>query len=318
MVDPIVMFKDGGPFMYLILLCGLVAMLSPVLAGIAAATRFRIPAVVWWSVPLLTLMVGAVGTGLGLGLAESAIGAASEDVKQTMAEVPGVAMITDAAARMVAGPALVWLGACLALGTTTRSLLSKAERPWQVSAAATVAGAWLLGTVVSFGAAIAYMDAGPAVFLGPVGVACGGFSLILPALKGPPEEDTDERGRLASSRLAAGLAVSAGVAISAWTLVVLGDMQVFGAMARASAETRGVLVAHGQEMMGVGWRMMLISTGCALLPAAALSRDLRYGADTRGLVSAGLGAAICLVLLALQTWVGSLYSTVAALASVAS
>ena len=306
MIDPILMFKQGGPLMYVILLFAMGAMVTPLAAGVFASSKIRFPAGVWWAAPVAILALGALGTSMGLTVAHEAVQHASPETKGAMAANGiSVAMLTSAGARLAAGPALVWLGIFLALGTAARTMLSKQERPLQIGAAGVVAGAWLLGTVGAFASTLAFSDLGPTVFFGPTAVAIGGFALVLPALKGPPEDDVEERARLAAGRLAAGLAVVVGAAVCAWVAVVMGEIVTFSAMAKASAETKQALMQYGLQVAATGRWMVLISAGCALLPAAALCRDVRYASDTRGLVSTALGAAMCLGLLAIYSLAGS-------------
>jgi hypothetical protein len=109
LVDPVIMFREGGPFMYLILLSGFGHVAIAVLQIVFVKKVNLIPLL--WASVLCTLMMGMLGSVMGIIVAFEAVAKASAETKQTlMAMGFSIAMFTTAASLMVAIPSAFFTG----------------------------------------------------------------------------------------------------------------------------------------------------------------------------------------------------------------
>lgn len=100
MVDPVTMFMEGGPFVYLLALF-IPAHLVLTVVQIVLVKRADLLPLLWASV-LATVMVGMLGSVMGVMLAFQAVANAPEDVRmQMMAQGFAVSLHTTSMGLMV-------------------------------------------------------------------------------------------------------------------------------------------------------------------------------------------------------------------------
>jgi hypothetical protein len=85
MDDVVSLFRDGGPFMWLLLPLGLLSTAVALLVGIVALTGRRIPAVVALPGPVLVVLFGAVANILNVDMIGQAVPFASPEMKGVLA-----------------------------------------------------------------------------------------------------------------------------------------------------------------------------------------------------------------------------------------
>jgi len=115
MIDPVVLFRDGGAFQYLILLAGLAGLGLTVVLAIVSA-RVRIPAATHMIAPAAMIGFGILGTRMGLSMVRQVLPNANDAVRPILAaQGISVASYTIVFAALFAGGILL-LGACLTGG----------------------------------------------------------------------------------------------------------------------------------------------------------------------------------------------------------
>jgi hypothetical protein len=291
-INPVQMFLSGGPTMMVLAVIALGAAAIGPLAGAVSAAGVRMPSSVWWIPSTGALFVGALGTAYSAHIGGVGVDASGDPHAAWNALL--VATSPDLAGRVIAGFGLASLGAWLALGTAIHAFRSGDGRPTTLGHSGATLALWVVGTVAALGGATWLYDTGPMVFLAPVGLGLFGGLLAVPAIKGIPE-DIDARAYVAEGRVAAGSAIIAGVAILGWCGGAHAEMQTYAAAAVATDETRGALVHVGMGLSTKSLWMVLIGLLSSSLPAGTLMHwDLRYAADTRGMATLGLLAALLL------------------------
>jgi len=192
MMDPVTMMKEGGPFMYLVVLALMPNQLGVLVLFATQLARVRLSAAVWILFATLPLFVGVVGTFFGLGATLSAIQYASPAMHAKMAG-NGIAVSQYSMFIAAWGSALTLLSYALATG------LALLIRPGK-SARFTIGGAVIALGVAVFGGLAGLVFSG--LLAGLVG-AMTGFALFLGGLRFPEEVEAD-RARVVASRAAIG------------------------------------------------------------------------------------------------------------------
>ena len=101
MVSPITMFSDGGFFMYVLVLVGLVHAATLIVQAVRVKKLNLIPLL--WGLMICTVLIGCLGSVMGLVMCFQAVAKASPEVKQTLlANGMSVAMYTTAGGLIVA------------------------------------------------------------------------------------------------------------------------------------------------------------------------------------------------------------------------
>ena len=124
MIDVVMMFRDGGPFMYVLLLFGLVGTPFAVLSALGVgAAKARLPASIGWALFTGSALVGLLGTWMGTSMAYEAAARASAEMRQMLiANGISVAMYTTVGWLLLVGMGLLlvawtaWLPAVVAPG----------------------------------------------------------------------------------------------------------------------------------------------------------------------------------------------------------
>jgi len=152
MIDPVILFKDAGPFAYLILLCAMAGI--PVAVALAiVGVKLRIPAALHVGMPLMTVLAGVVGTHQGLTIVAEVIPKASFETRSVLAANGlSVSMYTIVIASWCAGALLFLSSTLTAISSFGRSFLTTDDHTATVatemrggSAVLAIAGATLLG-----------------------------------------------------------------------------------------------------------------------------------------------------------------------------
>jgi len=119
MVDPVTMFADGGPFMYLIMLAGGAHLIALVIQ-LVLAKQVDLTPLLWAGVACIILL-GMLGSMMGFILAFHAVAKASPETKQTLLAMGmSVSMYTTAASLMVALPSTFFTGIVASVVRTVR------------------------------------------------------------------------------------------------------------------------------------------------------------------------------------------------------
>lgn len=324
MFDLVMMFRDGGPFMYAVVGMALVGWIPAVLAVGFAAFRFRVPAAVWLLGPVGVLLAGALGTWYGLTMAKDAIAYASLDLQATLAAAGlSVAMSTDLFARALAAPLLLFVAWLAAIGHVVGAGDKARWTPVHALAPAAIS------VLVAIGATVGVFTQG--VGLGGLWIALvallGGLAVAVSSVRGTDRwafEDLeragqvrDDAGRLAAGRMLVALCAVAAVWEASSALTSLGILQAFGAVAFAAAEMKAELLAAGIHEAGTArWVGGLSAIGIALGGLAAvgpIGQHLGHWRTGLGLV---LLALVVLPLLGLRLAQGSTAAVLTGLAGV--
>jgi hypothetical protein len=278
----------GGPFMWLLLLLLLAAPLPPLVGAVLLGLRRRAPAALFWLVPGLLVLAGAVGRIQGQIMASEAVAHASVETQSLMLHAGlGVAAYTEFAGWGLAALAL-WLSAPM-VGLALLVGAGEGAR-WRILPALAGLGGGLLGLLVAVGVAFLQLRAtGPssALWCVPALALSGGVAMGLAAARG---NEADEHGaRLAAGRLLV-LALVLGSLLTAGLAGVMnGFIQVHEAVAHAAPESRAALMATGTAMMA-SWVLpslaALVMVGLGGL-AASLS-GLRHLTRPGSLISAAV------------------------------
>jgi hypothetical protein len=289
MSTTLMLFRDGGPFMYLILMFGTLALLATVALAIVQTLGRRLPAALWFLLPTMVLGLGTLGTLFGIGQASKAVATVSPDLIATLAAAgAAVAEYTTLFGLGWAAGLLTLSAGALGLGLAVASK----DGAWTpLHAAASVP---LL--VVGLGAAAA----APALDLQASGAwpgvlaLLGAFAIALAALRVPGDDAGRVRtahGRIAVAALVASAVLFAGLAVANGN-----EMMGYKAVSASDPEFRdemrwatGVLVGRGRAL---GWGLAAAAVLLGAIPALPLRQHL---GDRRGLVSAGAAGGLVLL-----------------------
>ncbi|MCB9678238.1 MAG: hypothetical protein H6737_24265 [Alphaproteobacteria bacterium] len=291
MIDPVTMFKEGGPWMAALQLPFLGLPFGLLVALIVPAVRVRLPAVVLVALVMLPVTVGLLGVLSGQSLTLAAVGHASAQMQSKMAangqSVALYPLYAGAAlsALAAAGVSLaLGLGVAIGAGREARMTPLHAVVPGLIallSPVGLVAGVWL-GSIVSLGTAL-------------------GIALASLRLAKEPEVDL---ARTAAGRAHVGMLGLLGLTSAAVAFATGPAILYLQASANASAEMRDVMMGRASEGLVVGLvalGVLGVLVGIAMLASVApvirallSGRTLGSGALAAGvlLVPAGLGAAV--------------------------
>lgn len=292
MITPYILFRDGGPFMYLEVL--VVALLPVVVLGvlIARAFKLRVP----FAVPLvgsaLPLTIGLVGTYVGLDLALSAVVHASPEIAHKLAANGlAVGLYTAIAGATLSSLVSAVMALAVGLGTAIGAGANARLTPLHVVVPAFL-GVLTLGGVV-LGA-----------WLGGLVAAATAVGLVLASLRFATEPESDAE-RAASGRAQVGVLglfalVCAFVTAGLQTLASLQMVQ-----AAASAALKGSLVASAlQEVIFQGGALVGLTVLITLAAAASAGPVARHLGTLRTLVSAAAALVLLLPLAGSAVLVG--------------
>lgn len=269
MTDVAMMFREGGPFMYALLLFGLIGTpFAVIFALVVGATRARLPASIGWTLFTGASLVGLLGTWMGRSMALEAAASASPEMRQRIvASGIAVSMYTTTGWLLLVGLGLLlvawsaWMPALLVPGPESRVDGS--------SAGAAIGGA-ILGALLGTGVVFVVLgprgvfDAGPVwLFLPPLSFFTV-LAMVLASLRA--SEEPEHRGRIAGTRAMLGTAAFLGIGLLGEAFVLMGETLAFQAVAMAAPDMKQKMLVVGLEIASyarwIGW-------GAALAPALA-------------------------------------------------
>lgn len=282
------LFKDGGPFMYLLLLAVPASALLALVWTVLSLLKIRVPLPVWLFAPVSTIGVGLLGTALGMNMALEAIAHASAEMKSTLAAAGySVALYTTLVGWGVASMSFV--AAAWAAGVSL--LRAESEDPWDFKLPALLLGGGLLLGVVATAIGIFYGDGPMPILVGLVALMAAP-SLSIGSLRTSMEPES--RTRLAEGRLVVGvlaMAAPLSMAACAW---VSGKVRVMEAVAYASAEMKQTLLGAGMALQdSTLWVGLVATLGTGLLAAVMVAPLLRH--ISGGRLALHLGGALVLL-----------------------
>ena len=287
MLDPMDMFRDGGPFMYPILMG---ALLTPVLllaSGVLSALRIRVPAAFYLLLGSSTLPLGAFGTIMGFRLLEQALLHASAEMYAQLAAMGlQVGLYTLLFGAFVTTVTLACMAAALGLGT---ALGTKDRMLTPLHAAAGPVLLAGLGFLV-----VGSIPGGLTALVGSIAIAAVGmFS----------STDDEELARLASARATVGTLVVASFVVLGIQLVTNAGITHYAALGRP-ADVRGEMLEFARTARiysggaSVGAALAgVLATGMLIAPLA------RHVLAPRSLISAALAGIVGIAVLAFPGWV---------------
>ncbi|MCA9570746.1 MAG: hypothetical protein KC656_23055, partial [Myxococcales bacterium] len=207
MNEALTLFREGGPWMYALLVLATGTPFLAVLLTFAAGSRTRTPGCLWTTLALFPLLVGLVATTSLLGTAAGALELASVESRATLA-ANGFA---QALAPLVAGAAAsAFTAACIAFAGGLGSLFG--ARP---GGRFTIHHALLAGLAVVSPLGLAFVGA-------PVGaavLALAGAGVFVGALRFVRDPASPDAARSAGTRLL--VAAMWTLALLGWTLVLV-------------------------------------------------------------------------------------------------
>jgi hypothetical protein len=311
MIDPVVLFADGGPFMPLVagfgMLGGVLACLVVLVVG---GLKLRVPASAGWVLLTLTAVLGLLGTGMGVSMAEQAVQNASPEMRPLiLANGISVALFVQTAWLLFVSLSFVvvaWLAslpALLAPGPGAQvSFESLGGAVLGAVAGTLVAAVLLFGTVGLDG----MRDAGPVSFLIPPLAVLTMFAMFLGTLRNSAEPV--HMGRIGGTRVMMGTAALLGIGLFGELFNIQGVMLAFMAVANAAASDKAKLLGYGLEVAAyarwIGWSFALIPAFTAWGAAAPLVGDFDVRQLVGGLLG-GLQAVVILGCIALSGWLTS-------------
>ena len=250
------MFKDAGPFAYLYILTGLLGFGLVVLSGILWAVNKRFS-------PGLTLLLLGFGAGvtttahaMAVTMSFNAVAKASAETKQTLlANGISVSLYNHYLLWLFLLPALLALVLAGGLAGIARGPRRRVEPG--------VAGALALVTAFAGSLACYWSVAGPMAWSNPVVYLVVGVVVALGLAGGNHETSGPTAGA------AAALAFPVIVALTETATIAAGETEVFMAVARATAETKGEMLLRGIELVNAGrpaaWLAIAAATGVAIV-----------------------------------------------------
>lgn len=269
------MFQDGGPVMLLITVAAFIGgPLAVLFALVIGGLKARFPASLGWAGLTLTLVLGLVGTWMGISQATSALSSVAPDQQQTLI-AHGVALAmynTTASMMLTSWPflailATAWLPAVLAPGPESRVDGASLGAAFAGALGSTLLGAVVLGLFVG---STGFFDSGLMAMLLPL-LSFGAVLAILLSCLRVSEQD-EHRARIAGTRAMLGTAGFLGIGLLGETLRQSGIIFAFQAVAGAPAEQKQTLLMMGMEIASyarwIGWSMALVPLTTGLLGAA--------------------------------------------------
>ncbi len=266
MLNLAMMFQDGGPFMYVILLFGLTGgCFGVVWTVISGIVKQWIPVSIAWLGITLAVAFGLVGVFMGNATAASAAHASPEIRMTLIASGLATSMFTFAFSAM-----LGWLafGAVSLLSGLIAAVYPGGDSSFSAVSAASAGGGSVLGAISATVLVAVWVGLGNLAMLGPSSViipvvACAlAFGAFLSSLRDCTEPEL--KGRQAGARVAIGTAAVLSTVLVGTMFHTLGVVNAFMAVAHAAPEHKAELLTKGIEIASLAGRL---GWSCALIPA---------------------------------------------------
>ncbi|MCO4745758.1 MAG: hypothetical protein KC912_13275 [Proteobacteria bacterium] len=297
----VVMFKEGGPFMYLLLLGFPAAALATLVLMVFGAFRFRVPLGIWLAPAFAMLAVGWAGTALGATQALEAMAYVSGEMFVTLSAAGhSVALYTTIMGGFAASLLFILVAASASVGNL---VTAGDKKVWTYGQAVFICVLGWTGALAAFGSEF-WTSQELMRSLGPLMVAGAAFVatpfLALTSLV--TSKRSEDASRLAGGRLVAAAAALLAVGALTVGLYDLGSSHMSGAVAYASAETRLHLLGHADSSRYAALVAGLIATGGVLLASAVAVLPVGgHLGDRRGVVDA-LSLVVLLPMLGVFGW----------------
>ena len=266
----ITVFKNGGPFMYLLLLLFMLGPCPASIVAVIACVRLRVPGVLHLVVPAMLVGVGCLGTIVGVQMAMNALVVCSPEIRSVLGAVGwAVAHYTDLSGMFGAGllllcsSGLAAVGVAIGAGRDAKFVLLHSVPSLVVGGLAAIASlAWAL-----------FIEAS----LLP-GLACGVGTITCAVAGLRWSADEKDGGRIAEGRLTVGLCAFLAVICLSYVSWLNGEIMAFDAAGKASPEVRAMLMYAGFQASSGALKVGLVaSLGClvaAAIPAAFSAKHL--------------------------------------------
>ncbi|MEZ4321716.1 MAG: hypothetical protein R3F61_29850 [Myxococcota bacterium] len=290
MVDPVMMFREGGSTMYLLLLWATVFPVAVLLAGGLAAAKVRVPAAAGFGAVGFALAIGLFGAFSGEGLTSSALAHTTLSMKSKMA-ANGLSV---ALYPLIAGSAGSALGAALVAAATGAGVVVGAGPRAELTP---VHAAPALGVGLA-GAGLLCVGAWMGALVGVV--AAAGLFLACMRVARDPAAPADTARTAAARAYVTGLGAFA-LGCAGLCSVALRAVLYLTASANASAEMRSVRMGQALEgaWLQLGGMAVLVAlfVVAGLIGTAPVAAALRGGRTLLSTVSTGALGALLLVML---------------------
>jgi hypothetical protein len=281
LIDPVTVFKDGGFYMYPILVAAMMAVPMSFLLALPYAFKKRLPGLFYVMIPMSVAALGVFGTMHGNSMALRAVGMASAETKYVLAaNGHSVSLYTDLAGLYVAGLASIatafFLGLAVAIGAGKTAKFTP-------TAVAPVA----IGTLASIGAVVWSLVGMEPAFLSAGGLFVACLALGIATCRA--SEDPIDQARNAEGTLIVATLGLLGSACLMGAAVNAGDAMIWSAAAKASAEMKSTLMSMGMSQVAMSTQVGVICLVAGLLAAVfPVVKGIGSLLDARGLASAGL------------------------------
>ena len=261
-------FLKGGYFMYGVLAALVLSLaLTLILTGLGLTKR-RIPLLVWFIPPILPYLLGAIGTAVGLHQAAQAVEHATESTQYVLASAgAGTALYTMLGGLFAMLIVLMFQG----LGASMVCFVTKGPdtsthwgRPIGLILLSGFVGLALTGWAIFASAAtVSHVIAG--LVLIPTG-----FGMAISAWKLVGWEATEAANRDAEARLVVAMTLLLVLLIALTLSHLSAQIQIFEAVAFASAETGNTLLANAAATQDFTWIFGAVTIGAAGILSSAL------------------------------------------------
>lgn len=284
MIDPVLAFTEGGPFAVAIVLALPLALVVATSMFVVGMINRRPPLAVWLIVPFATLVLAVVGSGYGFQRTLEAVAQAAPEIRERLqANGRGVSLFVEYLAALGLGPLLV-----LSAWAAGAGGWFAAHHPEATPRDAAATGGIAATTLIV--GCLAGLVLGPDFDMAAaplVAFAAGAPAVVLAASRRGTGElaPTNAEQRIGSAVLLLVGSVLAGLAMQR-----AGVILTLQALAKASEETRPVLVANGVGQVEMAMtQLAIVAIGSTAMVGWLIQSDRKHidGRTTASLVAAG-------------------------------
>lgn len=296
MINPVEIFTFGGALTIVATLCavigGGIAAFVPLVIGLR---KLRWPASVSWVGLVLAVVFGAIGTGLGGAAASRAVGADASMVQTLFAMGISKAMYSQIGALLLLGPAFLLASTATAIpGPILPGDNPRLDLP---AVGGAIAGA-LLGTALAVGCVLGVLGAevlssGLAQFVIPFVAVVGTLNVVVASVR-ISSNDRSQQARMVGLRGLTMTSALIAIVLFGELLAGVGEVQMFKAVAVASADTKAAMFTYGLEVAHIARQLSWFMVFPVLF--AGIGSILPHLGRADGRVGLGLGIAVAQIL----------------------
>ncbi|HHO52141.1 MAG TPA: AgmX/PglI C-terminal domain-containing protein [Deltaproteobacteria bacterium] len=282
MLDPFTMFREGGPWMYPLLLLGLGLPVVWIAMALASLFRIRVPAVIWIGAGLVPLLVGMFGTVMGTRIVLSALEHASPEIQAPMA-ANGLSSALYTVSFSALLTSVAYTGMALTQGLATLATSGGTEdapTSWTPLHAA--------------GAALVLFASGLSIIQGVLWVGLVGLGIAIALATVAVRLPSGERAaKAAADRVLVATLGLLAVAGATVTSMLTQAIMYYNTRAQASIEVQDLVtasVAEGLEALQLGGALVATAVGLAGLLAAIAA--IRHLLSLRTIAGAGISVVL--------------------------